>query len=1463
MNAATAQVVTASQPDEIDHDAVGAAVSQIAQSIPEVTKEVRLMAALMEDDTNGDKLLDAARRLCNAFSDLLKAAEPENQNNRQNMITAATRVGEASGNMLSTIGEETPESRELHDMLLALAKAVATTTAALVLRAKSIAADCEDEEARTKVIGAASQCALATSQLVACARVVAPTLQNAACRDQLEAAAREVAKAVANLVKICNDTTSDQKLKTDLWGAAKEVSQTLTDLLEHIKLSSRERARHVREDSNPAESVLVATDVLVSSTDPQELLRQANILGQATAQLINSIKGEADQQSDSDLQRRLLDAAKQLADATARLVEAARLCSSSPHDSGHHDVLRNVAQEIRVITTTTANTPATKVKLINRLEQNAKNAATAARECIQSSRNSTQFSDDRQSNENLLQDCQTVSDYIPRLVNGMKVVADHPNEPSAQLCLIEASETFIEPGSQLANSARGQVPTVYDSNAATHLSRSALNLSQSIHELRTSAARARDACGGHELESALEAVSNLRDVLNDTRRAAAEGALRPLPGETAETTSKQLGSTSKGVGIAMSQLLSAVSQGNRLYAGAAGRDTAVALGEFTKSVRGVAATTDGSNVINCADDVIICSMRLIEEAQRTLQNIGDSEMLTRSARDVTTSLARTVDCLPGQRDVDDALRSITELSEVLTMGEYPPSNKTYSQLQSELKAAAENLNSSGGQIVQSHASPARLASTSKDFNEAYKDLLTISLEMAGQTADDSARNNVVVSIRGVSNSSVGLLSTAKSVAADPSQPNAKNQLTAAARAVTESINYLVDVCTSAAPGQKECDNAIRNIEALRPLLDSANEPITDQRYSECFQTIVENSKKLGDGMTGMANYAKLSKRTEFCHNVNSIAEPIRGLIESAAQSAYLVGVSDPTSIAGRPGLIDQSQLARALQAIRQSCDVLCSPVSTKPQVFAAATVIAKHTSALCNSCREVSLYTNNPVAKRQFVQAAKDLAHSTAVLVEEIKALDNDYSAESRHKCIKATGPLLDAVNSLCQFASSPEFISVPARISAEGRRAQEPILDAGHKVLDGAVRLVQTAKSLIVSPQDPAVWQQIAVNSRFISESIKNVVALMRDNAPGQAQCDSALEILSHCSRDLDTASMSVGGIPTKSTNSLQGFTGQTLSAASELLEKLEPLRIAAKQNTEALSHAVQQIPRYAVPLTAGTIGASSHVIHSNQQMELIDQGKSVIESATNLIHSAKKCAGITKDANVNQELDENIRFTREATQDLITTIDKLSTESGVVTGLMEQISRSMHRITDKRQSFLGINMSDTYVDYQARMVQSAKEIARLANEINAKSAVDPIKLPQLSVDMTQHYTHLAQDAMGASSTTTSIEVSSRIKNTIQDLGNSISNLIQLTVGSRPDDNSRLSDISHGTRDVSEKVAQVLASLYAGSRGTQACINASSTVSGIIGDLDTTIMFATAGECFYLLLFFFCLLICVFFCGF
>jgi len=60
---------------------------------------------------------------------------------------------------------------------------------------------------------------------------------------------------------------------------------------------------------------------------------------------------------------------------------------------------------------------------------------------------------------------------------------------------------------------------------------------------------------------------------------------------------------------------------------------------------------------------------------------------------------------------------------------------------------------------------------------------------------------MVKSLKNVSTASSKLLTVAKTVNADPSAPNAKNLLTAAARAVTEAINGLVDMCTASAPGK--------------------------------------------------------------------------------------------------------------------------------------------------------------------------------------------------------------------------------------------------------------------------------------------------------------------------------------------------------------------------------------------------------------------------------------------------------------------------------------------------------------------------------------------------------------------------------------------------------------------------------------------------------------------------------------
>lgn len=152
------------------------------------------------------------------------------------------------------------------------------------------------------------------------------------------------------------------------------------------------------------------------------------------------------------------------------------------------------------------------------------------------------------------------------------------------------------------------------------------------------------------------------------------------------------------------------------------------------------------------------------------------------------------------------------------------------------------------------------------------------------------------------------------------------------RAVTESINQLINVCTVSAPGQKECDNALRQIQMMKSMLESANEPVTDLSYFECLDSVMEKSKLLGDSMTGITNHAKKGDLENFCDSVGNFSTSVCGLTEAASQAAYLVGIADGASEPGRPGLVDQSQFARANQAIQMACQNLVNPASSQQQV---------------------------------------------------------------------------------------------------------------------------------------------------------------------------------------------------------------------------------------------------------------------------------------------------------------------------------------------------------------------------------------------------------------------------------------------------------------------------------------------------------------------------------------------------
>ncbi|XP_045782660.1 talin-1 isoform X1 [Maniola jurtina] len=1450
MNAATAQVVTltAGPTEEVDHTAVGAAITTITTNLPEMTKGVQMIAALMDDTQNGDRLLDATRKLCSAFSDLLKAAEPDTKEPRQNLLNAASRVGEASTSVLHTIGEETEEDKETQDILLSLAKAVANTTAALVLKAKNVASQCRDEQPlQNNIIAAATHCALATSQLVACAKVVAPTLHNPACREQLTSAARQVAQAVEKLVAACNQAPESAAQGVEqLTIAAQRVSEELERLLAHCDLDRRVQPT-VMEQS--VESVMCASERVADAPDAPEMVRRARLLGQATARLIADIKTEAEKQP-SEAQRKLLAAAKLLADATARMVEAARLCASQPQDRDKQEALRRAAEELRFITVDYAQGQDIVGSQLARLSESARQAASSATQLITSAHNATQYNTNKYSQETLLSECEVLNEQIPRMAQAARTAQARPTDPAANLDLITASETFLQPSGHVVQAARGVLPTVNDITAAKQLADTTHQFTTSCADLRSAVSRARVSCKGVELDAAAEIIRSLQAELDEVEQAARDLELRPLPGQTAEWASTRLQSARRSAASATAQLVSSARRRESPGCSRAAVDLASALRDFAPPLRATVATAPQqyqTRVIKSGRQVLYSSLTLVETVKHQLANSEepDTSRIMSLAKNISEGMEEAIGAVPSYAELDAAIENIGQTLDILDMGEFPHTDKTYGELQTELNSAAVVLSNASSQVVDS-VDTDKLPSSAADFQASFERLVAVCLEMAGHAEESESRMQMVSSLKTVTVNSSKLLSTAKSVSQDLTRPNAKNQLAAAARAVTESINHLVDVCTEAAPGQKECAAAIRNMESSRPLLSAPTQPISELGYFACLDAVVDQSKLLSEGMSGMASAVKKSETDKFSRSVATVATAVQGLVECTAQAAYLVAVSDETSVAGRAGLVDQAQFARAAAAIDHACRTLCDPNTDQHQVLSAATVVAKHTSALCNACRAASGRCAEPQSKRHFVQAAKDVANCTAALVKDIKALDADYCDANRAKCAAATAPLQEAVRSLRQFADSPEFAAVPAKISPQARDNQEAILHCGRNIITESCSMVEAARALALSGTERAHWHALAHHSKAVSDTIKSLVANIREKAPGQRECAAALETLNKQLRELDQISLQAVGqeLQPRQANTLQGYSEQMENSAAEMVERLEPLRVAARSEAENLGHAVVHLISYAEPLVTGAAGAASNMTDSQAQAALLQHTRTVLETLTLLLHAAKQAAGNPRATTAHGEVDAQTSLARSALSELSAHVRELSTQRGAVGPMLESVARAVARLTEHRMSLIGsYDETDSFVDYQTRMVGAAKEIARLATDMTAKAATEPTRLVEVGNEMCGKYERLAADSVGASATTPNGDIANRIRLAAVELGEAVSELV------RAGGHCRVSAIAQNqkavadsARKVNEKVVSVLSALQAGSRGTQACIDAAATIATILGDLDTTILFASAG---------------------
>lgn len=110
-------------------------------------------------------------------------------------------------------------------------------------------------------------------------------------------------------------------------------------------------------------------------------------------------------------------------------------------------------------------------------------------------------------------------------------------------------------------------------------------------------------------------------------------------------------------------------------------------------------------------------------------------------------------------------------------------------------------------------------------------------------------------------------------------------------------------------------------------------------------------------------------------------------------------------------------------------------------------------------------------------------------------------------ECVGPAQSLLAAISEMGAFAAPSDLLTEQVLLGEAAQTAQQPLLAAGllpsrhitfsrriltslgKVVVQHSCALVTTAKALVANPKDPQQWQQLAANSKAVSDSIKGLV--------------------------------------------------------------------------------------------------------------------------------------------------------------------------------------------------------------------------------------------------------------------------------------------------------------------------------------------------------------------------------------
>lgn len=105
-------------------------------------------------------------------------------------------------------------------------------------------------------------------------------------------------------------------------------------------------------------------------------------------------------------------------------------------------------------------------------------------------------------------------------------------------------------------------------------------------------------------------------------------------------------------------------------------------------------------------------------------------------------------------------------------------------------------------------------------------------------------------------------------------------------------------------------------------------------------------------------------------------------------------------------------------------------------------------------------------------------------------------------------------------------------------------------------------------------------------------------------------------------------------------------------------------------------QLASYFEPLILAAVGVASKMLDHQQQMTVLDQTKTLAESALQMLYAAKEGGGNPKAQHTHDAITEAAQLMKEAVDDIMVTLNEAASEVGLVGGMVDAIAEAMSKV-------------------------------------------------------------------------------------------------------------------------------------------------------------------------------------------